>query len=623
MIQITPLSGFRNKTTFTFQDTSNSESAFVSWGDGSFSHNSSATHVFSEKGMYSSFGGNALETSAFNLSVYSGTYFQDRLVVERSALSSLVTLPFTFSIYLSSTNQYNTVHLYASGSQSSPYISDRNLWSHLNPEWEFLYNDLSVFSVPVSGEPIFENSEVIGYSGKSVVKFKDDLPGNPILFFTLDKKEENIPLNSRVYAAFSHSICAVNPDRLYITADGINPLKTIQWADKEIPVVISVGSSQLSSSNILHYVSGGISSAKLYSNCYLGNLNSLSYNFSTINLFDENCFSTGGYILSTFSYPSSALNNIEITNNLNSCNQNYETLEFYKTRKTPENVILSAFGVFNYNNRTFILSGISNNFNILAFENRHEFFRKGEDYTVYDIIKESLPFELNEFPNFDLYLSSIAGSGDSLGKVYDKISNFDKDHSDIDLCTPENIIDKYKKLDESIEDFGLEMPEELKRLFHFSSIPLQKLIGTRCSCNTNFVNCANCQNSNVCRICKFDKRSNLGSQINLDDKISEGETILYKENNSENFNFLNVESQEKSSYLLRELSSTYINQMGIENFCFYRWNKTPQNNPIQSVVNFKDSRNLLNPGLSSNSDWYKDEGILEEIFNYVLTKNLI
>lgn len=623
MIQISPLFGYKNITVFTFEDSANLPSSFVSWGDSSFAHKSSATHVFLEEGVYSSFGGNALETSAFNLSVFSGPYLEDRIVVERGALSSLVTLPYTFSILLSSKEQFNSVSLYASGSKSSPYIFERNFWTHLTPEWEFLYNDLPVFSVPVSGEPIFSDSVVIGYSGKTVVKFKDDLPGNPTLFFTLEKYEKDIPLNSRVYAAITHSICAVDPDILYITSDGINPLKTIQWADKEIPIVISVGSSRLSSSNILHYVSGEMTSAKLYSDCYQENLNALSFNFSNINLFDENCFSTGGYILSTFSYPSSALKDLEITNDLDFCKQNYSSLEFYKTRKTPENIILSAFGVFNYDNKTFTLSGISNSFNILAFENRHEFFRKGEDYNVYEILKESLPLDFSEVPNFDLYLSSVAGSGDSLGKVYDKISNFDKDHSDIDICTPENIIDKYYQLDEEIEDFNLEMPEELKRLFHFSSIPLQKLIGTRCSCNTNFVNCANCQNSNICKICKFDKRSNLGSQIKLDEIVSKGETILYKENNSENFNFLNIESQETDSYSLRELSATYIRKIGIENFCFYRWNKTPQNNPIQSVVNFKDSRNLLNPELSSNNDWYKDEGILEEIFNYVLTKNLI
>jgi hypothetical protein len=220
-------------------------------------------------------------------------------------------------------------------------------------------------------------------------------------------------------------------------------------------------------------------------------------------------------------------------------------------------------------------------------------------------------------------LSAIAGEGDSLGKVYDKINNFALDHSDIDVCNIESISDKYAKFDDSLEDFGLEFPEELRRLFHFSSIPLQKLIGTRCSCNTNFINCAGCQATNICTICKYDKKSNLGEQILSNSLLTVGETILYRENGSEVFNFLSIEDNGKQQFPLSELNMEPFYSKGLFNYCFFRWNKTPQNNPIQSVVNYKDSRNLLNPALSSNSDWYSDNGIIEEMFNYVLTKNLL
>jgi hypothetical protein len=284
---------------------------------------------------------------------------------------------------------------------------------------------------------------------------------------------------------------------------------------------------------------------------------------------------------------------------------------------------LSAFGTFYYNNVKYSLSGKSDSFDVCAFENRHQFYRKGEDYNVYNILQQALPFEMDQYPNFDSYLSAVMGEGDSLGKVYDKISNFDKDHSDVDLCTPSALIDKYNKFDDDFDDFGLELPEELKRIFHFSSIPLQKLIGTRCVCNTNFVNCHGCQATNICNICKFDKRSNLGEKILLKENVSAGETILYKENNSDIFNFLVIEAQDSTVYPLYSISAHNIISKGIDNFCFYRWDKTPQNNPIQSVVNYKDDRNMLNPSLSTNEDWFKNNGIVEEMFNYILTKNLI
>jgi hypothetical protein len=375
MINISPLSGYKNTTIFTFTNSDISEESNVIWGDDTTSQGASAMHVYSEIGLYSAFGGTCSSTSAFNLSVYEGEYFKDQLFIARSALSSLVTNPFVFTIYLSSKNPTNTIFLYSSGSNSIPYNSTRNFWSHLNPEWEFLYNDLAVDSITMTGTPIYSDTRILGYSAMSVVKYKDDMPGNPILFFTLENKEYNLPTNSRVYAAISHSICAVDPDKLIITSDGINPINKIQWADKQIPYVISVGSSILSSDNILHYVSGNITNVKMSSNCYNFNLSSFQYNVSPIFLFDENCFSSGGYLLSTFFYPSSALPPIEISNDLDSCNSNFDKIEFVKNRNSPKNIILSATGIFSYNDKTFSLSGISNTFDILAFENRHQFYR--------------------------------------------------------------------------------------------------------------------------------------------------------------------------------------------------------------------------------------------------------
>lgn len=623
MIQITPLSGYKNVTTFSFVVSPTAEDSFVNWGDGSFDYSSTSSHTYSSIGLFNPYGGTCSATSAFFLSVYDGEFFKDKISVERNAISSIVSCPYSFTINLSSINQTNSVILYASGSQSSPYMSDRNFWSHLNPEWEFRVNGDAVSEIELVGTPVYSGTNLLGYSASSAVEFLDDMPGNPILFFTVVKREADIPVNSRVYSAFSHSICAVTPDKLFITSDGINPLNEIQWADKNIPYLISVGSSENSCTNILHYVSGNITGINFRADCVGLETSAFQYNVASINLKDENCFPTGGYILSSFYYPGSSLPPITITNNLNACEDNYDKLEFYKTRYTPQGVTLSATGTFSYNGNNYVLSGVSSKFDILAFENRHAFYRKGEDYNVYDILKTALPFDLEQYANFNSYLSAVGGKGDSLGIAYDKIDNFLKDHSDIDVCTYDALINKSEMFDSAIEDFGLQMPEELKRIFNFTTIPLQKLIGTRCVCNTNFVACNGCVGKNICSICNFDKRSNIGSQITLTDYISAGETVLYKEIGGELYNFYTVQSQNSNVYLLQSLSAEPFYSNGISNYCFFKWDSTPQNNPVQSVVNYKDERNMLNPSLSTNDDWYADNGIVEEMFNYILTKNLL
>lgn len=623
MNSITPLSGIKNITEFTFKVTPEQNSPVVAWGDNTFSNSNTATHVYSSIGLYQVFGGTCSSTSSFFVSVYDGEFFTDKITVDSQAPSSIVSCPFSFSINLSSKDQVNTVILYASGSNSSPYSQDRNFWSHLNPEWQFSFQGNQISEITLTGTPVYSGTNILGYSAVSSVEFSDDMPGNVNLFFTVIKKEQDVPVNSRVYSCLSHSICAVVPDRLFITSDGINPLNSIQWADKKIPILISVGSSQNSCTNILHYVSGNLTSLKFLSDCYGFNLSAFQYSVGQIDSFDSNCFPTGGYFLSSVFYPGSSLPAIQYQNNLNSCDNNIDKLEFLPYRNTPKNISISATGIFSYNNQTYSLTGQSNVFDLLAFENRHEFYRKGEDYTVYDILNKSLPFDVTQLDNFNSYLSSIAGEGDSLGKIYDKIYNFNKDHSDIELCTYDSLINKSIMLDSVIDDYGLELPEELKRLFNFSTIPLQKLIGTRCSCNTNFIECDNCYATNICGVCKFDKRTNLGNVINQNDYISAGEIILYKESGGEIYNFLPVKNQDSDVYQLKELSSLPVNYGSPSNYCFYRWNQTPQNNPIQSVVNYNDERNKLNPSLSSNNDWYGDNGIIEEMFNFVLNKYLI
>ena len=164
------------------------------------------------------------------------------------------------------------------------------------------------------------------------------------------------------------------------------------------------------------------------------------------------------------------------------------------------------------------MTGTSAPFNVYRFENFNAFYRKGEDMTLYDIYKKYSHFDIEQQPLFNSYLSASLADIDSFGGLYDKIKNFAKDTSDVDLCTIDNLYSVAEKMDYSLDDFGLNFPSELSRYMNMFSIPLQKLIGTRCACNNNF-NCQNCCGKNICSVCGFDKKSNLGSQLSLTDYV--------------------------------------------------------------------------------------------------------
>lgn len=622
MIHIGPLSGFKYLTTFSVSGIPSAINPVIYWGDGEISYDSTS-HIYSSYGLYDISVLNCSSLSSHQVSVYNGYFFTDKIEFTTNVVSGQISCPTTLEIAISSENQISTVYFYSSGSNSYSYSTDRNFWSHLNPEWKFISDDVITNEVEITGTSIYDSySNLVGYSAIQTVDYIDDLPGQVKLLATLKAFKDNVQVNSNVFDSMNYSVCAIVPDRLFITSDGINPIESNQWADTIIPYTISVGSSQVSCTNIFHNISGYLQDIKFLAQCYGLDQSSFYTPICAMEL-NDGCFHTGGYIQNTLTVATSALPDYTITNNFEECNFDPTQLEFYKYKKTPKNVVLSATGKFLCNGIEYTLSGISDPFNVYPFENKHEFYRKGEDNNVYNILKSVLPFDTEQTPTFNSYLSAILGEGDSLGKVYDKVVNFIPDHSDIDVCDIDSLYDISYSLNDVIKDFNLILPEELKRAFHFSSIPLNKLIGSRCVCNMNFSDCKNCANSNVCSICKFDKRSNLGDKLTNTDFITAGETILYKENGAKTFNFFAVPQQNTSVYTLNSLSAEPFYSKGLSTFCFYRWDKTPQSNPVDSVINYKDYRNTLLPSLSTNDDWYKTGGVVDEIFEYVLTKNLI
>lgn len=611
MISISPLLGFKYLTPFTISISPSSTDSLVNWGDGTFSDTSTATHIFSAANLYNIYAGNCSSTSAFYVSVYNGPFFENKINITYDSISAFASCPNTFDVQVSAVVPSATVFLYSSGSNSYPY-SNNSFWSHLNPAWKFSMDDSPISELSMELSPVVSGGFLLGYAATSTIQYSDDMPGNPNLFFTLKQEEGN---NSRIYSSIQTNISADTPAELVITSDGINPIASTQFGDISIPHIISIKGVN-GCGNIMHYASGTIINSSVLQGCNGIGTRNYTFSVSTINLTDG-CFNTGGYIQSFLNVPLSAIpsNIIESQFALDSCGQPTPELEeFSEVQKNPFSVSISAIANVVVNNQTYQISGVSNNFNVYRLYKFHDFYRKGEDKTVYDIIKKYSHFDLDANPVFDSYLSAIAGEGDTLGKVYDKIVNFNKDMSDVDLCTIDALTNMGTMLDNEIDDFSLAYPEELRRLMNMFSIPVNKLIGTRCVCNTNFAACGNCVGSNNCGFCGYDKKSNVGKILGLDDIVTGNSTILKRENGSEIYDFYLVESTTK----VRNISALDLNK-----YCVYEWNDEHQNNPVESVIDYKNPNTTVSRSLSSARDWVDDEGIMETVIQRVLTYNLV
>jgi len=610
-LNISTLSGYQYLTDFTVSINPSALGDYIIWNSDTRVQGSSSSHIFTNIGTYNIYAGTCSTLSTVVLSVYNGPFFQDAITTNYTAPSSTECGTGLYTINVSSTNPYTTINMYASGSNSIPYIKQVKYWTHLNPQWYFMDDaDNIVSSISLTGAPVLSGGYTLGYVASAAVLYKDEFPGQPILWWTMDKS----PDNSRIYSAITHTVSAGVPDRIHFTQDGIQPINELQWADQYIPYIISVGNENCT---LMHSASGYMTSIGVYQGC--NGISPAEYVkvLSSIKLQDAYGFPTGGYIRLNLSVPSSAFQPTIIEDLPVSCGTNpYET-EFYNVRNNPVNIQLSASGIFNVGGIVYNLSGVSTPFNVYKLENFHNIKTHHEDTSLYDLIDRYSHFNLQEMPLANAYMSAVFGS-DGLGVLYSQVQNYVADNVDIDTCNIRSIVDISKKLDDPVDTWDVEFPSTLQRAMDLLSIPLQKLIGTRCVCNTNFKDCSNCTGANICRVCKFDKRSNIGTQLSLTDRVYAGDIILIREHGSKTYEFFYVEDDA----VINTLTKYPFTTKSVTDFCFYKWDQTAQNNPVESMVNYKDPNTLLSPLLTSSNDFYGRNGVLEETFNYILTKNI-
>lgn len=613
--------GYVKVTTFSVSS-ENLSSFNVDWGDGTYSKTFPHLHEYSNAGDYTVriIGCSSLSSTVLTEEVCVNSIILPSIEITTDPLSSYVGCGDTFEVCVSSLSPNITLHFYASGTNSNPYNEPEGFWDHLSPRWRFLDSDDNYISTAsFSGTPITLSSETVAYSACYSFKYIDDMPGIPILFVTMETPNSN----SRVYSGIPHSVSALEPNSLCITEDGIRPIYEIQWAGIPIPYVISFCNTDNECSTILHYTSGEILSSSFTSRC-----NWLDENISiyTISLFDENCFSTGGYVLTSLTLSSNLVQSVSTVIIPESCNVT-GVYQLEEKRLPAQRAKISATATVTVSGgNTYTLSGESNEFTVYPFEEYHKFRRKGESDNLSDKLKYyAFTDRMRNFSKLWEYSDAIMGTDlASLGnRAMFGINKFVDQHSDLDRCNINSILDISDKLGVPVDDYNLDMPYEVRRILDIASIPLEKIVGTRCICNTNFANCDNCCGSNVCKLCGYDKKTNIGSLLTLTDNVTAGNNILYRENGSDVYEILYITEQGgESIYPLSELSSTNLVDKGLNNFCFYSWDSSYQGNPLESEIDYSSEHTTISKELTSVEDWYGDGGVIEELLNYAIIKGL-
>jgi hypothetical protein len=329
---------------------------------------------------------------------------------------------------------------------------------------------------------------------------------------------------------------------------------------------------------------------------------------------------------------------------------------------------------------TGTVTGVSNNFNVYDKSGLYDYRKINEDNDQQSNYK-NLIFQdilLNKENFFDNFLGTIVGNlssnPNSLGiKIYEKISNFVSNNSDIDFSNFDSFNSMLDNLDISVEEYRTIFPPDLKRLVDNLSINLSKQKGQKNQFNQNFDD-KGYQNSNFYGLNKGNALPVLTTVLTAGRDTS---YIVAKENFSGKYKLLNTNILSAYDPRFTDLNSftynlsTYNNTWGwglilpdnlgkrnyiilqrgtkrdflalqdgdrlrtqdfdsfegdistLENFyTFYDYISSTEDSYLQKYIDF-DNPNTSVGNLNSFSSYSSDSGVIDELVLNLLTQKTV
>jgi hypothetical protein len=259
------------------------------------------------------------------------------------------------------------------------------------------------------------------------------------------------------------------------------------------------------------------------------------------------------------------------------------------------------------------VSGVSAPFSVNDFYNSGEFRRVNESFDTAAHYKSlALPDILSQNTNFfDNFLGAVVGnaqlsSTDDIGQtVYEKIANFVFNHADIDTCGLDQLLSYANKTLVPVANFAQTFPSDIAKYLDFASIPRNKTFGLKPP------------------IPVLEK--SIGNVLNTETAlVTAGQKIIFLNKfYTSNYTLVTVPSLNgESVYYLSSINVPGFVVPNYQNYIFYEFNPVYIDNFIQNYIDWDSPFTTLNPYISSENEWFGDDGVIEKAFNYLLTKNI-
>jgi hypothetical protein len=209
---------------------------------------------------------------------------------------------------------------------------------------------------------------------------------------------------------------------------------------------------------------------------------------------------------------------------------------------------------------------------------------------------------------FDEFLTASMGdevvTNESPGRVsYERIANFVQNHGDIETAEIEQLKSQAEQLSVDTKTFGSGFPAAVTRLLNLFSIPKQRLRG------------------NVAYDEDFER--SIKELIEPTDTITVNDLLVAKDKQYGTSKIVVVSPLDNgsTSYPLASLQVSQLRAPLTDNYYFFKY-KPDVIGYTGNVVDWDSDYTTVSYSLSTAEDWYGDEGLIDKMFNRLLTKQL-
>lgn len=263
------------------------------------------------------------------------------------------------------------------------------------------------------------------------------------------------------------------------------------------------------------------------------------------------------------------------------------------------------------------VEGTSTPFTLYDIDNSYRVAKINETFNTAKYYKDLAFSEIlhNNTKLFDEFFTAVVGDGnpndESLGSVvYEKIANFVSNTGDCETAELNTLNSLAAAFDVECKNFGENFPVAVNRLINLCSVPKHRLIGVE-NYETNPLLC-------------------IGDQLSYTDNITADQWYLLKDlkyaSNPVIIYANKVQGDSIYPISLFTANNLLTGDTSLSaNYAIFRYNPQTLNEQtpyLGNLIDWSSNYTTINRSASSYNEWYGEQGIIETMFNNLLTKQL-